>query len=142
MKPLSLQWMEEQLLRLSGAQFKVAAYLYRRLQRKPELTIRTQDLAEVAGVSPRTTQTAVKKLAKLKIFAITGGPGVTKTYRLPARASKSRRSNKSPSAQPAPAPAQPTIKSAAKKKVKTVPLPVVPSEPWSFERVFDESDPE
>jgi DNA-binding MarR family transcriptional regulator len=54
---LTLTWLVDQQLRnLTGAQFKLAAYLYRRLQRKPELTIRAKDLAKATGLSQKSVQ--------------------------------------------------------------------------------------
>jgi hypothetical protein len=54
---LSLTWLVDQQLRnLTGAQFKLAAYLYRRLQRKPELTIRAKDLAKATGLSEKSAR--------------------------------------------------------------------------------------
>jgi hypothetical protein len=82
---LTLTWLvDRQLRNLTGAQFKLAAYLYRRLQREPELTIRAKDLAEATGLSEKSAQSASNHLAKQNILAVIGGPGTTKTYRLPA----------------------------------------------------------
>jgi hypothetical protein len=81
----TLAWLVRHHLRnLTGAQFKMAAYLYRRLQRNAELTIRTKDLAEATGLSVGSAQAASNGLAKQSILLVEGGPGKTKTYRLPA----------------------------------------------------------
>ena len=74
---------EQQVGKLSGAQFKLAAYLYWRLEQEPELTIRSKDLAALTGLSIGATQSASNSLAKLKVLDVIGGPGKTKTYRLP-----------------------------------------------------------
>jgi hypothetical protein len=82
---LTLTWLvDQQIQKLTGAQFKVAAYLFRHLQRKPELTIRAKDLVTATGLSEKSVQSASRYLAKQNILAVTGGPGATKTYRLPA----------------------------------------------------------
>ena len=134
----TLTWlMEHQLRKLTRAQFKLAAYLYGRLQRHPELTIRTKDLAEAIGLSVGSAQAASNGLAKQGILLVEGGPGKTKTYRLPAARPRKAKPGafktvalaKPPSAQPTPAQAQPTIKPAVvKKKAKRVPSQVAPSE--------------
>jgi len=81
----TLTWLvDQQIQKLTGAQFKLAAYLYRRLQRNPELTIRAKDLAKATGLSEKSVQSASNHLEKQNILAVTGGPGTTKTYRLPA----------------------------------------------------------
>jgi hypothetical protein len=81
----TLAWLVKHHLRkLTGAQFKIAAYLYRRLQRHGELKIRTKDLAAATGLSVGSAQAASNSLAKQSILLVEGGPGKTKTYRLPA----------------------------------------------------------
>jgi hypothetical protein len=85
MESLTLTWLvDQQIKKLTGAQFKLAAYLFRYLQRKPALTIRAIDLVTATGLSEKTVQAASRHLAKQNILAVTGGPGATKTYRLPA----------------------------------------------------------
>jgi DNA-binding MarR family transcriptional regulator len=85
MESLTLTWLvDQQIQKLTGAQFKLAAYLYRHLQRKPELTIRAKDLATATGLSLKSADSASRHLEKQNILAVTGGPGATKTYRLPA----------------------------------------------------------
>jgi len=130
--------MKHHLRKLTGAQFKLAAYLYGRLQRKAELTIRTLDLVESTGLSVGSVQAASNGLAKKSILLVEGGPGKTKTYRLPAarpRKAKQAKSKTSTAAsreadKDTPAPAQSTTKPAAvKKKARKVPQPVAPSEP-------------
>jgi hypothetical protein len=81
----TLTWLvDQQIQKLTGAQFKLAAYLYRRLQRNPELTIRAKDLAKATGLSEKSAQSVSRYLEKQNILAVNGGPGTTKTYRLPA----------------------------------------------------------
>jgi hypothetical protein len=67
---LTLTWLVDlQLRNLTGAQFKLAAYLYRRLPRKPELTIRAKDLAKATGLSEKSAQSASNHLAQQNILA-------------------------------------------------------------------------
>jgi hypothetical protein len=120
---LTLTWLVDQQLRnLTGAHFKLAAYLYRRLQRKPELTIRAKDLAKATGLSEKGVQSASNHLAQQNIIDATGGPGTTKTYRLPAAqppkpgAAKAGGSNTS-SAPPPPGP-EPVIEKPDPKRME------------------------
>jgi DNA-binding MarR family transcriptional regulator len=61
---------------LSGAEFKLAAYLYSRLRRRPALTIRTKDLVEETGLAIGSVQSASQRLAKQNVFDVTGGPTI------------------------------------------------------------------
>jgi hypothetical protein len=139
---LTLTWLvDRQLRNLTGAQFKLAAYLYRRLQREPELTIRAKDLAEATGLSEKSAQSASNHLAKQNILAVIGGPGTTKTYRLPAAqpakpgAAKPGGSNtivrsRRQTAKPAAAPPPPTPEPVTEKPdPKRMPPVVAPPKP-------------
>ena len=78
------EFIKQHIQEIKGANFKVAVYLYWRLREEPELTITTKELAEKTGQHIGSTQSASNRLAKQGILKVTGGPGVTKTYRLPA----------------------------------------------------------
>jgi hypothetical protein len=144
---LSLTWLVDQQLRnLTGAQFKLAAYLYRRLQRKPELTIRAKDLAKATGLSEKSARSTSNHLAKQNIIAVTGGPGTTKTYRLPAAqpakpgAAKPgssntrvrlRRQTAKPAAAPPPPVPEPVTEKPDPKSMAPVVAPPLPRAPSS-----------
>jgi len=51
------------LKELSGAEFKLAVYQYRRLQRRAEVMDTIDSLANATGLSWRHTQTALRSLA-------------------------------------------------------------------------------
>jgi hypothetical protein len=145
---LSLTWLvDQQIQNLTGAQFKLAAYLYRRLQRKPELTIRAKDLAKATGLSEKSVRSTSNHLAKQNLLDVTGGPGTTNTYRLsaaqppkpgPAKPGgsntlglPSRRQTAKPAAAPPPAPEPVTVKPSPKK------MPPVPNNPKDVGRAQD-----
>src|SRR5580700_10904656 len=144
---LSLTWLVDQQLRdLTGAQFKLAAYLYRRLQRKPELTIRAKDLAKATGLSEKSARSTSNHLAKQNIIAVTGGPGTTKTYRLPAAQPakpgaakpgssntrvRSRRQTAKPAAAPPPPVPEPVTEKPDPKSMAPVVAPPLPRAPSS-----------
>jgi hypothetical protein len=153
----TLNWLVKHHLRkLTGAQFKMAAYLYRRLQRHGELTIRTKNLAETTGLSVGSAQAASNSLAKQSILIVEGGPGKTKTYRLPAAKPRKAKPSESKtmalagrqSAKPAPATAVPAVEASIPVTVapatpkrqasKTTAKPVVPRRPATVMDLFDE----
>ena len=70
---------------LSGAEFKVAAYLYRLLERRSSLTIRIEDVSRATGVSWRQTQAALQSLARQGFLVIASGGGRGARYSLPAQ---------------------------------------------------------
>ena len=110
-----LAWLvDQQLPKLRGAQFKLAAYFYRHLRRQPELMIRIKDLAKAVGLSVKGTQNAADDLIERNlIICATGGRGSTKTYRLPAPAAPPAKKAK---------PAKPRRKRSVGAKAKTKPV--------------------
>jgi hypothetical protein len=70
---------------LSGAEFKVAACLYRLLERRSPLTIRIEDVSRATGVSWRQTQAALQSLARKGVLVIARGGGRGARYSLPAQ---------------------------------------------------------
>ena len=54
----------DHLPELSGAEFKLAVYLYYRLRRRIEITCTIQELADATGLSWRRTQSALQSLAE------------------------------------------------------------------------------
>jgi hypothetical protein len=60
------------LKELSGAEFKLAVYQYRRLQRRAEVMDTIDSLAKATGLSWRQTQAALRSLAKKGILQVEG----------------------------------------------------------------------
>jgi hypothetical protein len=75
------------LVKLSGAEFKLAAYLYRNIsrRRKKPLSMSIAALAAATGISWRQMQAALKKLDELGIILRTGGRGRITCVQLPGR---------------------------------------------------------
>ena len=90
--------------KLSGAEFKLAAYLYRNIgrRRKEPLSMSIAALAAAAGISWRQTQAALKKLDKLGIILRTGGRGRITCVQLPGSATTNQMA--APVVQPSVAP--------------------------------------
>ena len=80
------------LAKLSGAEFKLAAYLYRNIgrRRKKQLSMSIAALAAATGISWRQTQAALKKLDELGIILRTGGRGRITCVQLPGSATTSQ----------------------------------------------------
>ena len=82
------------LVKLSGAEFKLAAYLYRNIgrRRKEPLSMSIAELAAATGISWRQTQAALRKLQQLGIILRTGGRGRITCVHLPSRGDASQAS--------------------------------------------------
>jgi hypothetical protein len=63
---------DRRIMDLSGAEFKLAVYLYRRLERRPEVVTTVDQLAKATGLSWRQTQTALRSLNKKAILRVDG----------------------------------------------------------------------
>jgi hypothetical protein len=77
---------DDHMRELTGVEFKVVVYLYRRLDRKAAgaiLEIKIADIARGAGVCPKQTQTALKTLEKKGMLVVDSGRGRTTRCSLP-----------------------------------------------------------
>jgi hypothetical protein len=77
---------DDHIRELTGVEFKLAVYLYRRLEQKAGsaiLEIKIADIARAAGVSPKQTQTALKALEKQGVLLVDSGRGRTTRCSLP-----------------------------------------------------------
>ena len=68
---------------LSGAEFKIAAYAYRRLESQEQITCKIGELADATGVSWRQAQSALKRLRERGILDVDSTPGRGTCCRLP-----------------------------------------------------------
>ena len=75
---------QNHLQTLSGAEFKVAVYLYWRLQKEPEVITTVKGVAEATGLSPRRTQFALARLNQQGILRIESRQNHGTSCRLPA----------------------------------------------------------
>ena len=55
---------------LTGAEFKLAVYLYCRLGDQPEITTTVAELAQATGLSWRQTQSALRSLDKKAVLRV------------------------------------------------------------------------
>jgi hypothetical protein len=93
---------DDHIRELTGVEFKIAVYLYRRLERKAAgaiLEIRIADIASATRVSHKQTQTALKTLEKQGVLLVDSGRGRTTRCSLPPLP------RRPVAAQPAPSPA-------------------------------------
>ena len=68
---------------LSGAEFKIAAYAYRRLESQKQITCKIGELADATGLSWRQAQSALKRLRERGILDVDSTPGRGTCCRLP-----------------------------------------------------------
>jgi hypothetical protein len=94
---------DEHLRELSGAEFKVAAYLYRRLARRQEVEMTIGELGSAAGASPKQTYTVLLRLRSNGLLRLITRRGCPTRFSLPA-VSPPPVPVVAPSAVPAPAP--------------------------------------
>jgi hypothetical protein len=69
---------DDHIRELTGVEFKIAVYLYRRMERKAAsriMEIKIADIARATGVSPKQTQTALKALQKQGVLLVDNGRG-------------------------------------------------------------------
>jgi hypothetical protein len=69
---------DDHIRELTGVEFKIAVYLYRRLERKTAsaiLEIKIADIGAATGVSTKQTQTALKALEKQGVLMLANGRG-------------------------------------------------------------------
>jgi hypothetical protein len=69
---------DDHIRELTGVEFKIAVYIYRRLERKAAsriLEIKIADIARATGASPKQTQTALKTLQKQGVLLVDTGRG-------------------------------------------------------------------
>ena len=65
-----LHTLVDRILELSGAEFKIAAYMYRLLEQQAQVTTTIDALSRDTGVSGRQTQSALRSLAEKKILCV------------------------------------------------------------------------
>jgi len=75
---------DEHLRELSGAEFKVAAYLYRRLERRQQVEMTVAELGVAVGVSAKQTYTVLLKLRNSGLLQVASRRGQTSQFSLPA----------------------------------------------------------
>ena len=68
---------------LSGVEFKIAAYLYRRLERQKQVSENIHAIATATGLSWRQTQSALRKLAEKGVLQVDSVKHLGTRCRLP-----------------------------------------------------------
>ena len=75
---------DKHLRELSGAEFKVAAYLYRRLERRQQVEMTIAELGLAAGVSTKQAYTVLLNLENSGLLRVASRRGRTSQFSLPA----------------------------------------------------------
>lgn len=89
MQGLLQRFIRDHIQELRGAEFKIAVYLYARLDRArcPDMVeMKIADLSTATGVSWKQTQVALQRLNEKSILRVEGGRGRTTCCRLPGAA--------------------------------------------------------
>jgi len=73
----------DHICELGGAEFKLAAYLYDRLEQEEQISEEIETFARATGVSWRQTQTALRSLAQKGILEVDSTPRRGTSCRLP-----------------------------------------------------------
>src|ERR1035437_2459370 len=118
------QLVDEHLQSLAGAEFKVAAFLYRRLERRDLVEMTIAELAAATGVCAKQVHVVAKHLRNSGLLRIESRRGCATKYSLPS-ASTPALPVGTPSAAPSPAPSPATRRSSL--EAKQQPPPVTPS---------------
>ena len=90
---------DHKIRELSGAEFKIAVYLYRLLEGQKRVKSNIRRIAKVTGISWRQTQSALKNLAGKSVLGVKSTPKGGTWFWLPAEV-KALAKPKPPTAQP------------------------------------------
>src|SRR5579862_8178999 len=75
---------DQHLAGLSGAEFKLAAYLYRQLRRREQVEMTILQLKQATGICEKHVHTAAKRLRAKGLLRVEARRGYTTKYRLPS----------------------------------------------------------
>lgn len=93
---------DKHLRELSGAEFKVAAYLYRRLERRQQVEMTIAELGLAVGVSTKRSYSVLLKLRNDGLLQVASRRGQTSQFSLPmVSRSSSGRASPMPASSPA-----------------------------------------